>query len=357
MKMKHLAIFIASLSLISCSPGGSEDQKNAMESGLSAEENVSALVVEVKEMIPEPIYRYFEANGHMEAIQDAYISPETSGQIKMVAIQRGARVRKGDLLIELNTDINEKSIAEVMTGLELATKIYEKRKELWEQQIGSEIQFLEAKNGKESLEARLATLQKQLDLAHVKAPFAGIVDDILVQEGELASPGIRLMRLVNLKAMRVSARISEAYLNSVKKGDQVELYFPTYPGEIVTARITRLGEVIDQVTRTFVIEIALQNKDEKYKPNMLTTVKVVDYTNDEALVVPSILLKQDFKGTFLFRVIEAGNKSAAEKVYVSTGITVQDQTMITEGLQPEDKVVTKGYNLVGDGSLVKIINK
>ncbi len=269
---------------------------------------------------------------------------------------RGARVGKGDLLIRLNTDITEKSIAEVKTSLELAARIFEKQEELWEQQIGSEIQFLEAKNGKESLEARLATLQKQLELAHIRAPFPGIVDEILVQEGELASPGMRLMRLVNLNTMRVSAKVSEAYLNSVKKGDLVELHFPTYPEDVVKASVTRLGEVIDRVTRTFLIEIALQNRDEKYKPNMLTTVKIVDYTNDEALVVPSILLKQDFKGTFLFRVMDSGNGSAAEKVYVTTGITVQDQTIITEGLFPDDQVIIKGYNLVGDGSLVEITN-
>jgi len=354
--MKQLTLIISLISMISCAPGGSGKSDAAMESDAAEMKEVSALAVEVKEMIPETISRYFEVTGYMEALQDAYISPEINGQIKFVKSDRGDRVQKGETLIQLNTDLTEKSIAEVRTSLELATVIFEKQEGLWKQNIGSELQFLEAKNGVESLEARLATLLKQLDMARVSAPFAGIVDDIMVKEGEMASPGMMLVHLINLNTMRVSARVSEAYLNSVRVGDQVELRFSSYPEDVLKVRVSRLGEMIDNQTRTFTLEVILKNSDEKYKPNMLTSVRITDYKDDEALVVPSIVLKQDFNGMFLFRAIKSDQGTTAEKVYVKTGITVEDKTVISEGISPEDRVIIKGYNLVSDGSQVSISN-
>jgi hypothetical protein len=156
--------------------------------------------------------------------------------------------------------------------------------------------------------------------------------------------------------MRVSAQVSEAYLNSVKENDMVELRFSSYPDMMLKSGINRLGEVIDQVTRTFTLEVILDNKDERLKPNMLTTVRITDYSENNALVVPTIILKEDFKGTFLFLSIAEGEKNIAQKVYVQRGITVQDQTMILNGINPGDKVIIKGYNLVSDGTPLKVNN-
>jgi RND family efflux transporter MFP subunit len=155
--------------------------------------------------------------------------------------------------------------------------------------------------------------------------------------------------------MRVSANVSEAYLSSVSKGDQVELSFPAYPELLVEADVTRLGEVIDPKTRTFTLEVKLKNPGEKLKPNMLTSVRIKDYKNDQALIVPSFILRQDFKGSFLFRISEEDGKSKAQKAYVKPGITSQDQTMITEGLSAGDLVITKGFNLVSDGAAISIV--
>jgi len=375
--MKHHLIIALLAILVSCSPGGTDSKKAeierykkkvndytqkiaALERELGEEaaplKPESSLVVEVKQLNSEKFSRHFEVTGYMEAVRDAYISPEINGQIDNILIKRGARVRKGKLLIKLNTDVTEKSIEEVKTNLELATRLYEKQEELWEQNIGSEIQYLEVKNGKESLEARLATLERQLEMAQVRAPFNGIVDDIMVRQGEIAAPGMQLVRLVNLGTMRVSARVSEAYLNSVKENDMVELRFASYPDMILKSGINRLGEVIDQVTRTFTLEVILDNKDERLKPNMLTTVRITDYSENNALVVPTIILKEDFNGTFLFLSITEGEKNIAQKVYVQRGITVQDQTMILNGINPGDNVIIKGYNLVSDGTPLKVNN-
>ena len=374
--MKQLAVIISFSLLVACSPGGIDDKKAELDSyrqkveeynqkiaELEAEleneqadpETIELLPVEIKEMNPEFFARYFEVTGVMEAMNDAYISPEVNGQIQTIAVERGSRVRKGDLILKLDTDVTQKTMEEVETSLELAKRVFTKQEELWEQNIGSELQYLEAKNGMESLEARLATLQQQLEMSHVTAPFSGIIDDIMVKEGELASPGIPLVHLVNLSNMRVSANVSESYLSSLSQGDQVELRFPAYPDMVIKAGVSRLGEVIDPQTRTFTLEVEMKNAGEKLKPNMLTSVRIQDYRNDQAMVVPTFILRQDFNGTFLFKVAEANGVSKAKKTYVKRGITVQDQTLIAEGLSPGDLVVTKGFNLVSDGTPLRIV--
>lgn len=374
--MKQIAVIISFSLLVACGTEGTGTKKAELDSyrqkveeynqkiaELEAElknenadpETMTLLPVEVKEISPEAFSRYFQVTGVMEALQDAYISPEINGQIQYIAVQPGSRVRKGDLLLKLNTDVTEKSMEEVKTSLDLAKRIYSKQEELWEQNIGSELQYLEAKNAMESLEARLATLQKQLEMAHVSAPFSGIIDDIAVKEGELASPGIPLVHLVNLSSMRVSANVSEAYLSNVNKGDQVELRFPAYPDLVIKAGITRLGEVIDPQTRTFTLEVELKNVEEKLKPNMLTSLRIQDFSSDNALVVPSSILRKDFKGTFLFKVFEEDGRTRAQKIYVERGVTVQDQAMITKGLSAGDLVITKGFNLVSEGTPLRVI--
>ena len=227
--MKQIAVIISLSLLVACGPEGTNAKKAELDSyrqkveeynqkiaDLEAElenqnddsEAVALLPVEIKEMTPEFFARYFEVTGVIEALKDAYISPEINGQIQKVSVQRGSRVKKGDLILKLNSDVIEKSVDEIETSLELAKRIFSKQEELWEQNIGSELQYLEAKNAMQSLQARLATLEKQMEMAHVSAPFSGIIDDIMVKEGELASPGNPLVHLVNLSNMRVSANIS-----------------------------------------------------------------------------------------------------------------------------------------------------
>ncbi len=319
-------------------------------------EQEAKVAVEIAQLNPGSFSRYFEVTGTMEAVKDALISPEVNGQIKEISVDRGQRVKAGDLLLRLNTDITEKNIAEVKTSLDLAARIFEKQEDLWEQNIGSEIQYLEARNNKESLEARLATLENQLEFARIRAPFDGFVDQIMVKEGELAAPGMQLIRLVNLGSMRVSARISESYLNSVREGDMVELTFASLPDKKITAPVSRLGKVIDPLTRTIILEVLLDNGDEQLMPNMLTAVRIKDFTADSALVVPSIILREDLKGTFLYRVKQENGTNRAEKIYVEPGISVQDRTMITRGLTNGDRIIVKGYNLVSNNSAIRIVN-
>ncbi|NOZ46253.1 MAG: efflux RND transporter periplasmic adaptor subunit [Chlorobi bacterium] len=292
---------------------------------------------------------YFEANGSVEAIESAFISPEINGQIKSVLVEEGQKVKKGQILIRLKSDITQKGIEEVKTGLELATKIYEKQKELWDKKIGSELQYLQAKNNKQTLEGKLETLQAQLDMAVIRAPFDGIVDKIVKKEGELASPGLQLIQLVNLSQLNINADVSENYISKIHKGDKVKISFPSYPGLVMEANVHRIGNIINPSNRTFEIQVRINNEDNMLKPNMIAIIQVNDFKKDSALVVPSIIIKTDITGNFLFKAIKDNGRLISKKVYVETGMTYKEQTMITKGLQEGDKIITSGYNMVTNG--------
>ena len=314
----------------------------------------AAVLVTVKKLAIEKFDHYFLANGSVEAVNDAFISPEISGQIKKIQVKEGQRVKEGELLVSLNSDVTESAIAEVKTGLELARTIYEKRKGLWEKKIGSEVQYLEAKTNKESLENKLKTLNVQLEMAKIKAPFSGIVDEIFMKEGEMAIPGMRLILLVNLKKVYLNADVSEAYLSRIAKGDTVEVTFPSYPEMTVDTVIHRTGNVVKSQNRTFLVQLKLDNEDEKLKPNILGLIKMKDFSVNEALVVPSITIKNDLQGSYLYVVEKKDGKTLARKTYVKPGISEAGRTMITEGLEPGLQVIVEGYNLVKNGIEINI---
>lgn len=298
---------------------------------------------------------FIVVNGKVELLEEAQISPEASGQIKKIHVSKGQKVSKGDMLITLNTTILENSIAELKLGLELANKIYEKQKGLWEQKIGSELQYLEAKNAKESLEHRLKTVQSQMDMSIVRAPFNGIVDEIYLKEGELASPGRSVMYLANLDKLKIIADVAETLLPKIHVGDMVNIKFPTYNDIALKAPIHRIGNLIDQKTRTMKVEIRIDNVDGKIKPNQMAMLNIKDFESADALVVPSIVVKQDSRGEFLFVTDKnSENKDIAQKLYVKSGLSYSDRTMIIKGLNEGQRVIVAGFNQVGNGSFVDV---
>jgi membrane fusion protein (multidrug efflux system) len=359
--MKQLGLFVTVLLLIvllaACGAGKKDDrQATAVEGNPGAPdgETGNAILVAVKKLAYERFDHYFQADGRLEAVNEAFISPEISGQIKTLHIKEGQRVKQGQLLISLNADVIESGIAEVKSQLELARTVYKKRQGLWEKKIGSEIQYLEAKTNKESLENRLKSLQAQWEMAKIKAPISGIVDQIFKKEGEMAVPGMQLLQLVNLKKIYVDAEISETYLAQIHKDDIVQVAFPSYAGLIVKAHIHRTGQVVNLKNRTFLVQLLLDNEEEKLKPNMMAVLKIKDFSAESALVVPSIIIKNDLKGTYLYVLGEDKGNVVAQKTYVETGMSEEGNTMVTQGLEPGQQVIIKGYNLVKNGTPVKL---
>ncbi len=366
--MKNIAFYIILILFYSCGTNRTDNLKQRLEENkkkikaLRAEnrkiedqlskfhKDTIAQKIPVKIMVvnPSQFNHFIKAGGIIEAVEMASISPEVPAQIRSILVKEGEYVRKGQLMVSLNSSILSKAIKEMEINLELATTVYEKQKNLWDQKIGSEVEYLKAKSGKESLESALASQRAQLALYSVEAPFNGIVDQISAKEGELSSPGLPILQLVNLSRVKINTDISEIYLPSVHKGDTVEVTFPSYENLTIKCPVYRTGNIIHPDNRTFNVQLRIDNIDNKLKPNMMATVTIKDYSIKNALVVPSTIIKNDIKGKFIF----INKNEQAEKVYVQTGKSYEDQTVITSGIHDNDRVIIEGFNTVSNGSYI-----
>lgn len=297
---------------------------------------------------------YFKINGSFEAVDYAYISPETSGQVTNVAVKEGQEVKKGQLLARLNTDIIENNISEVKTALDLASTVYDKQKELWNKNIGSEIEYLRAKNDKKRLEDQLKVLESQLEMSIIKSPINGIVDVVDIKVGELAMPGAVMMHIVNLDEFYLNVEVAETYLPYLHIGDPVMIKLPAYDQSEMQSEIYRIGNIINPENRSYIVSIKLKNENRIIKPNMLAEVQFVDFKSDNAIVVPSIIIKKDFKGYYLFKVITENGNQMAKKIYIEPGKSIEGTTMVNSGLEAGDSVIVQGYNQVVEGSYINI---
>ena len=328
--------------------------ENDLDNDSESDNGSLAIPVAVKTLQAETFNHFFEVSGSIEAVNYANISPELSGQIKKIFVEEGQRVKKGEVLAKINTSILESSIDGVETGLEMATIVFEKQQKLWDKKIGSEIEYLTAKNAKDGLENQLSTLKAQLELASIKAPFGGIVDNINQKVGDLASPGVPMMQLVNLNKLYINADVSESHLPALNKGDMVEVSFPVFSNLILKEPIFRISNIIDPQNRSVSIQLKINNKNEMLKPNGLAMIKINDFSSDSALVVPSIIIKQDMTGFFLYISKMENGKLVAKKRYVKSGVSYKDESMITEGISAGECVIIDGYNQVSDGTLIEI---
>ncbi len=307
------------------------------------------VAVKLRKLAHQPFQHYFSATGSVEAKNESYISPQTNGVITHIYVEEGDEVTKGQLLARLNTEVIENNMNEVKVNLELAKTLYEKQKELWNKKIGSEVQYLQAKNNYFSLKSRLKTLQSQYDLSFVKSPLSGVVDEVYQKVGEMGTPGMRMVHVVSLSPLTLKAKISERYLPSVKIGDSVLITFPTFPDMMIKATINRIGYVINSANRTFDVEIKLANSEHKIKPNMMATLSLRDYKTNSAIVVPSYLIREDIKGKYIYIAVQESGVLTATKRYVTTGLSYKGNTEIKSGLNEGETIITDGYNNVSDG--------
>lgn len=332
------------------------DLENELKSDSSySDAQMSYVKVEVKEIHPERFEHFIEVIGSVEAVNEAYISPETPGRVKTITIDEGDRVIKGQVLARLNTDVTQSAIEGLEARLELAKVVFEKQERLWNKNIGSEIEYLKAKNDKETLESELEATRAQLEMAVITSPITGVVEEVMQQVGELASPGQPMMRVINMDKLYINSDISESHLPALNINEKVFVSFPTWPGLEMQPPIHRIGSAIHPLNRTVTVSVEVKNTpDHKLKPNLLANLRFMDFESDSALVVPSICIKQDINGPYLYRIAKKDGSKLAEKVYISMGLVYKNQTIITEGLKPGDRVIVEGYNLVTDQSEVRL---
>lgn len=301
-----------------------------------------------------PFEHKVEVRGAVASRKNIVVSAETMGRIESINVTEGQSIKKGALLMKLDADILENNIAEVETQLELAEAVYVRQKNLWDQNIGTEIQFLQAKNSKESLERRLSTLKSQLRQSYVRSPFAGVADYIPVREGEMAQPGMPLARIVNQREMYIKADVSEALLGKFQTGDAAEVFLPAQDLRLMS-KVTAVGQVINEDNRTFSVEIALPaDADVRFKPNQVTILNLTDYFQEEAVSVPTRLVQADDKGNFVYGLATEEGKKVARKIRIKTGKSFKSQTEILSGLKGSETLIDNGYRDVNEGVEVSL---
>ncbi|RMG80136.1 MAG: efflux RND transporter periplasmic adaptor subunit [Bacteroidetes bacterium] len=334
------------------------------------EREIEQLSAEIEQLEPtkekahEPItaqivqrtdFQHFtEIQGTVESDEYVHASAEVGGRILELPVEKGQAVQKGALVARLDLEQVRKQIAELETSLELAKDVFERQKRLWDQKIGSEIQFLQAKNNKERLEKSLETIRFQLSKANVYAPVSGIVEMVHVKSGEMTSPGAPIVTILDPRTVKVVANVPEIYLQSIKKGDKVALRFPALDLE-KSARVSRIGNTINPANRTFEVEVELPNPDRILKPNLLAIMLLNDKTIADVPVIPLELVQQEVSGrNFVYIVEGEGDEAVARKVYVEIGDSYDGQIAILEGLKGGEKIVVEGARIISDNTPVKI---
>jgi RND family efflux transporter MFP subunit len=308
--------------------------------------------VKIDKLVVKDFNHYVEVQGNVMTAQDpAFASSETGGRITELKVKEGDFVKKGSLIAIINLESINKSIAQIDKSLELARDIYNRQKNLWEQNIGSEIQYLQAKNQVESLEKNKESLEFELTKANVYAPASGYIDMVMSKTGEMAGPGAPIVQILNTNALKVVAAVPEIYLGNVKRGEKVTVTFPALDAE-QNARVIAIGRTINPTNRTFEVEATVGTMNGMLKPNLLATMLVNDYAAKDVVVIPDELIQQDVSGATFVMTVE--NKRAAKKV-ITLGKTYRNETIVSTGLTGNEVLITKGATSVSDGDLVKII--
>lgn len=306
-------------------------------------------LVAVTVMQPAPFRHFVEIQGRVEGDEDVVIGAEMPGTVTKVLVQAGASVTKGQVLATLDDRVIRQGLQEVETQFELANQVYERQKNLWQQKIGSEIQYLQAKTGKDALEKRLATTREQLEMTRIKSPINGTVDQVMAKTGQAAAPGVPAFRIVNLNALKVVGEVAESYVSKIKNGNETVLVFPDLGTEVKT-RLDHAGQAINRLNRTFNVEVHLDGSKGQFRPNMIAVLKIADYSSEKAFTVPVSAIQQSGEGSFVF---VADDKGYAHRRDIKTGMTYNGVTQVLEGIAEGDRVVTTGYQGILEGDRIE----
>ena len=312
---------------------------------------LKAKEVIVTDLKPVVFDHYVKTQGAVESEQNIQVSAKTAGVVTHVNVREGEMVTAGQTLAQIDNSLVSRGIDEIKSQLELANTVYDRQKNLWDQKIGTEVQYLQAKSSKESLERRLASLQEQNEMTKIKAPVSGVVDAVDVKVGQNIAPGVPAARVVNNSDLKITARVSESYSTELKKGDKVIVTFPDI-NKTITSRLTFVARNIDALSRTFTVEAALPS-DPSLRPNMTAVVKVVFETAPSAIVVPINVVQTINDEKIVYIAEQKGNQTIARKKVVKVD-GVFDNLAQIQGLKTGDKLITTGYQGLTDGDLIKI---
>ena len=302
---------------------------------------------------------FIELQGNVKTKQDIILYPEYSGTLKKVYVKEGQRVSKGQLLALIDDNGLGQQLAQLKVKEVLAKTTFERQERLWNKKIGSEIQYLQAKTNYSALTKAINQMQAQLAKTNIKAPFSGIIDDVISEQGTVVVQGVtHVLRIINLKNMYIEVEVPETYLNNITKGKTVEVYFPAIDKRVST-KIRQVGNYINPNNRSFKIEIGLSNSSGQIKPNLTARLKINDYTNENALLIPQSIISENAEGQqYIYLVIDIlNNKGKSKRVIVKTGKTQGDVIEILEGIKNDDQIIDEGARSVKDGQPIEIIKQ
>lgn len=374
--MKNLSILTALVALLAaCStstPSSDVDQLNVRRDSIaSAIETLKAELAEIDlqlaaadstrsfasvttfEVAKGGFDHSFQVYGTVVSDKSVTLFPEMAGTITKVTVKGGERVRAGQLLVAMDASLVQASLAEVKTQLTLAQSVFEKQSRLWEQKIGSEVQYLQAKTQFEALQKRLAAVSRQVAMTTVTAPFDGVIDQVFAKEGEMAAPGMAMVRIVGNGGLRLDMQVPETYIQRIEKGDAVDMHFSAIKLDLV-GKISAVGNYINAGSRTFGVTVELP-KNSSLKANMMASVALKDYSVDSAITVPNRLILQDTKGVnYTYVYVAKGDLGSIERRDLVLGVANNDMTEIKSGIAPGEKVVDRGIRSVQPGQIVKL---
>jgi len=376
--MKHLFFLFTLTLVLSCGTSEKEsqsltelktkkaalkEQMNQIGSKLKAVEMAISELDTLKKLMsvtsikPEikDFNHYIEVQGVVKADQTIDLHTEMGGTVTAILVKEGQKVSKGQLLATLDSDVIDNSVLQLDTQLALATTTFERQARLWKQNIGSEIQYLQAKAQKESLENNVKSLRAQARKMKLIAPFSGVIDQIYTKTGELSSPQKPFLKLVNLNTVYVESEVTETYLKSIKKDTKALLNFNSI-GTAMEASISQVGNFINPSNRSFKIRIDLKNSNNELKANLLADIKINDFQAN-GIVIPSRLVQKDRdNNTFVYTIEPKENNHKVVKTYVKEAMNYDNQSYISEGLISNSILIDKGARLVNDNETVTLVN-
>ena len=311
-------------------------------------------------VVKEAVFNhYLEIQGNVTTKDLLVIYPEFSGILTHVYIKEGQWVTKGQVLGKIDDGGLSQQLAQLNIQVELAKTTFERQQRLWDQKIGSEMQYLQAKSNYEAQSQAIGQLEQQVSKTIITAPFSGTIDDVLTEQGSVVLPGqTPLMRIVNLNNMYIVTDVPEKYVSNITINKRVEVEFPVLNKKI-DSKVRQVGSFINPSNRTFKVEVAIPNKEKSIKPNLTAKLRINDYSNPKALLIPQSIISENANGEQYIYVIKnktSSSEAIAEKVIIKTSLTQGDVIEVVKGLEPGMEIIQEGARSVNDGQKVKIIN-
>ena len=306
----------------------------------------------------EAVFTHFvELQGNVNTKQNLVIYPEFSGVLTRVYVNEGQKVSKGQILAKIDDGGLSQQLAQLEIQSNLAKTTFERQERLWKQKIGSEIQFLQAKAAYEGQLEATKQLQQQVGKTLVRAPFSGTIDDVITDQGSVVAPGqSQLFRIVNLDNMFIETDVPERYVSDIVNGKDVKVLFPVL-GKEIHAKVRQAGNFINPANRTFKVEVAIPNKDIAIKPNLTAKLRINDYTNEKAILIPQSIISENAEGKQYVYTIndKTNNKATVKREFIETGKTQGDYIEVLSGIQNGEDIIDEGARSVKDGQEVKVL--